>query len=290
MRQLGLFSFILILITSTQLHSQELDTVSYTMTPLFQVGDSIILTSTPSEQLFYKHIIQPRQTLYSLSNFFGLDVFSLYNFNPELSNKIVSVGDTIKVPIKGDKITMIKSLYKRYLKVYYRVNDENTPFGIRYRMFNMDKDLFYHRNAELKSGMKINQLLFIGYIPQDGIKADTMAFLSPVLTGIHMNMQKLFHLYNPKNLVIKKGMGFWNPSQENQSGFYVICDNAPINSYVEITNPMYNRLAYAKVIAHIPNNTYRNEVLVIVSPSLANYLGVMNSRFFVKLRYLQESN
>ncbi len=268
--------------------SPELDSSAYSMTPLFTTGDSIVLTSTAAEQVIYPHVLKQRQTLYSLSNFFGWDVFSLYDFNPQLNKSIAEIGDTILVPVNVEDIVKVKNPYKAYYEVYYRVKKKDTPFAVRHRMFNMSKELFYERNPSAKDEIDVGSYLFIGYFPIHGVKTDSILNLSPLISNDLKKMATEFHKYKPEMLAEARGMAYWNPSAKGQQGFYAICNMAPINSYIKITNPMYNRSAYAKVVSHIPDNRYQNRVIIIVSSSLANYLGVMDSRFFVKLRYLQE--
>lgn len=272
--------------SSTGLEGQNPDSTRYTMAPLFQSGDSIILTSSATEQLLYAHTLQKRQTLYSLSDFFGLDVFTLYKSNPQLNYEIARIGDEIKVPISGENISIVEKPRTGYIKVFYKVKKQDSPFAVRYRMFNMDKELFYQRNPTATEGLSIDELLFIGYMPILGLEKDTTQSDHTIFSHVQENIQAQYEKYDPIDLTESRGMGYWNPGQKEQTGFYVLFNDAPVNSYIEITNPMYNRTAYARVVSHIPSNMYQRNVLVVVSPMLANYLGVMDSRFFVNLRYL----
>ena len=44
---------------------------------------------------------------------------------------------------------------------------------------------------------------------------------------------------------------------------------------------------YAKVIGKIPQNAFGDEVIIIVSPSVAKQLGAKDERFFVKIKYTE---
>jgi hypothetical protein len=49
---------------------------------------------------------------------------------------------------------------------------------------------------------------------------------------------------------------------------------------------MKNRTAYAKVIGRIPDRAYGDEIIVVLSPSVAKMLGARDPKFFVEIRYL----
>jgi hypothetical protein len=68
---------------------------------------------------------------------------------------------------------------------------------------------------------------------------------------------------------------------------FALHPTARVNSVIELHNPMMNRKVLAKVIGNIPPNTYPEEVKVIISPKTAKSLGVIDQRFFVKMRYLE---
>ena len=50
---------------------------------------------------------------------------------------------------------------------------------------------------------------------------------------------------------------------------------------------MNKRRVYAKVIGRIPENVYGSDVVVVISPTVAKFLGAKDPRFLVKLRYLR---
>lgn len=289
LRKTELIAIISVLFFPLILNAQDVDTSAYQMTPLFSAGDSIVISIGLQDEFIYEHKLRPRQTLYSLSRFFGWDVFSLYDFNSSLNTEIAEVGDTITVPIKSTAIKQHRNPFEQYIKVFYKVRKKDNPFAVRHRYFQIEKEQFYNFNPRARNGLDIGENLFIGYIPLDGLKKDTTMKHSLVLSNVYRKMASVFNSYDPEGISKKHGMGYWNPSLQNQSGFFVICDNVPKNTYVEITNPMNGRSAYAQVISHIPSNTFPHEVMIIVSPAIANYIGVMDSRFFVKMRYLHQN-
>lgn len=279
---------LLSLFTSSLIYGQDLDSTTYRMAPLFNSGDTIILTSAANEKLFYQHRIEERQTLYSLSTFFDLDVFTLYEYNPSLNYEIARIGDSLLVPIKPERIITERRPTRDHIKIFYRVKKKDTPFAVRHRMFNIDKEIFSLHNPQSENGISPDELLFIGYMPLSGLEKDsTMVNEVSILSYVQEDMEEKFLEYETIELSESRGMAYWDPKNQDLPGFFVLFNGAPVNSYIKINNPMYNRSAYARVISGIPGNMYQKNVLVVVSPMLANYLGVMDSRFFVNLRYLQ---
>lgn len=84
-----------------------------------------------------------------------------------------------------------------------------------------------------------------------------------------------------------KGIAIWKNNGSGKNKMFALHATARINSYIELENPMMDRVVYAKVIGHIPPNTYPEEVKVIISPKTAANLGVVDQRFFIKMKYLE---
>jgi hypothetical protein len=56
---------------------------------------------------------------------------------------------------------------------------------------------------------------------------------------------------------------------------------------MEITNPMLHRTITAKVSGNIPPGLYQSHVGIVVSPSTARALGVLDQQFFARWRYVE---
>jgi hypothetical protein len=78
----------------------------------------------------------------------------------------------------------------------------------------------------------------------------------------------------------------WKPGNVN-AHFYVLHPTAKVGSYMEITNPMLKRTITAKVAGHIPPGLYQSRVGIVVSPSTAKALGVLDQQFYATWRYIE---
>jgi hypothetical protein len=86
-----------------------------------------------------------------------------------------------------------------------------------------------------------------------------------------------------KSLRRQRGVAWWNKDMKDPNMF-ALHRSAPLNSLIEIRNPMFDRSVWAKVIGTIPP-TYTEDISVIVSPGVAKYLGAIDGRFYVEMSY-----
>jgi LysM repeat protein len=82
------------------------------------------------------------------------------------------------------------------------------------------------------------------------------------------------------------GIAVWN-RESRVRGVYVLSNDAALNTMMEISNPISHRKIIARVIGNIPENTFADNVKVVLSPDAAMNLGALDTRFFVRLQYLK---
>ncbi len=93
-----------------------------------------------------------------------------------------------------------------------------------------------------------------------------------------------------RRMVTQNGVAQWSKNGTvTTEDLYVLHPSAPINSVVELSNPMTHRTIYAKVLSNMPPKLYADDVTVVVSPGVANLLGAIDGRFYVKLRFVEET-
>ena len=90
-----------------------------------------------------------------------------------------------------------------------------------------------------------------------------------------------------KKEYFQNGAAYWQREREMGSDFYALHRLAPVGSIIQITNPMKKKTLYAKVIAPIPDRAYGDDIIVVLSPSVAKLLGAKDPKFFVEIRYLK---
>ena len=82
------------------------------------------------------------------------------------------------------------------------------------------------------------------------------------------------------------GMGTWISDNDlNQAKSVALHRSAPTGTIIKITNPMNNKSVYVKVVGNFPENSDTKNVLIVISKSAANLLGVRDQKFRIELSY-----
>ena len=88
------------------------------------------------------------------------------------------------------------------------------------------------------------------------------------------------------NIQSEKISAQWNSKSKDKINLFALHTTAKTNSYIEIYNPMLDRMVIAKVVGNIPPKAYK-DVELIVSPKVAETLGARDKKFFVKVRFIE---
>ncbi len=67
---------------------------------------------------------------------------------------------------------------------------------------------------------------------------------------------------------------------------YILYDGVPEGTIVLVENPMMERKMYAKVIGKLPKTNFTSGTIAMLSPSLAQSLGILDSYSFLIIKYL----
>lgn len=264
--------------------------------PLQATGDSLHYL-VPSDTIFlsvgyfgekmFEHQMEKRQTLFSLAKFYGLSVEELYFYNPGLKDRPVTLGQKIKVPIPNRAIRRYETPGFRkweYVPVYYVVKRGDTMFRISRVHFRMPIDTIRNRAGIQNDNLKPGQMIPIGWMRLDGIPESYRDSMGTPLERRNRALQQIYERTKAGDK-IQSGVAAWQKNTKAGSDFYALHREAPINSIIEVINPMTYRTTYVKVIGRIPDTAYGNNVKVVLSPMAAQALGAKDPRFYVKVRY-----
>jgi hypothetical protein len=282
--------------------------------------ESFEVTSDSEGRPCIYHQLLTGETLYRLTRNYGVDLDLIMQTNNLTDYNDLETGAVIKVPLSGKefftKSTKLDAT-KNYVAAYYEVQPQDNQFRIARRLFDIPlKDLRLNNNLK-KSELAIGQLLFIGYLettpkpvlavrhqaPEDTEEFvirekevdEVPAIIEPLESRIEFSIEEEIIIdkrsrqeSNSYEFVTQTGVAYWNKEMANQGGgLFVLCNEATTGTYLEITNPMFGKKITAKVIGPIPAETYKPDIIVVVSPTIARQLGALDSRFYVKMRYLQ---
>ena len=281
--------------------------------------DSIFVqVATNNKKVFY-HEVEAKQTLFGMSQFYGVEINRLYELNPHIQNKVMSLGAEIMIPLPDRAIdkTVRKKGKGKFVPICYQVKRQENLFRIARVYFDISIDDLKEMNRMKDNTLSIGQVLIVGWLNIDGISkaaqvldgsnteeklsilrptAEKAKEVSEVIENEEYTEDEIIRiienpapkkLEKPKVYMDQKGIAYWNKSMRNSSKAFVLHKTAPINSIIEIVNPMFDKKVYAKVVGNIPPKAYTDDVILVVSPSVANSLGAMDPRFYVKIKYVK---
>ncbi len=251
--------------------------------------DSIFISIGAYQEKVFYHNIAPQQTLFSLSKFYGLTIEELYFYNPELKNNTISIGQAIKIPIPNKSIIRFKSKAfdsSKLVPICYKVKKGDTVFNLSKRVFQMPVDTLMVRNNLTSFNISLGQTLQLGWMSVEGIPETNRKFRGHPIWKKNDAMRRRYNQNREvKKEHLERGVAFWQKENKKETKLYALHRSAPINSIIAVTNPMKKRTVYAKVIGRMPDSVYKENVIIVLSPSAAKLLGAKDGRFYVHLRY-----
>lgn len=244
-------------------------------------------------QKYLLHTIRSGQTLYSIKKFYAIDLSDIYYSNPNLETNGLKVGQKIRIPLVNKAIKRfmgVNFVDTSYIPIYYKIRPNETMYRVSRVYFRVPSDILRSRNQLLSDNLTKNQVLHIGWISKTGIPDSLKGFTG--LSGVlgeesQKNKYRYETKFNGKNEKTLQGTACWDKAMDlsAKNKLYVMCSYVPKGGIVKLENPMTNRQLYAKVVAAKPENSFTQKSLVVLTPTVAQALGGLDSRFYVKISY-----
>jgi LysM repeat protein len=218
----------------------------------------------------------------------------------------------------------LKGRYDGLLPLYYTVKKGETAYRIVKVNLKDDLNGFYERNKIDNNQLKVGAEVLVGWIDlrsakeksnqiltQNSTKTDGKSAARVVVVKNREGSDEVPTVFkkvvSEKKILNKedeategqmaetnepteiwvndKGVAYWQHGHRSNTHKYVLHNTAAINSIIELYNPMLKRTVRAKVIGRIPDETYRNDIDIVLSEGAAESLGALDSRFQVEMRY-----
>ena len=172
---------------------------------------------------------------------------------------------------------------KKYAPLVYRVRPKETLFNLCKRQFKMSVDSIVKRNRLKTTDLHIGQLILMGWISTDGIRADDRGGKPSPDSSLKTEFEK-----SKKSGKATSGHGtaFFQKDSNEKGDLYVLHRTAKIGSIMQIMNAATNKTVHAKVIGRIPDS-YEANTEIIVSPAAAKAVKAMDSRFLVQIKFFE---
>mgnify|MGYP000013767454 CR=1 FL=1 len=247
-----------------------------------------VYNDVSSAQILFDHFIAPGQTLFGISQFYGLSLDDVYHLNPQLRIKY-EPGNKVHIAIPRQMIRAVPASDSMawFVPVNYRMDKGETLFGLYKRTLQLPNDEQLRAlNPDLEpTRMSANQVLAIGYMKLDGIPKDLQGEIEDQYVRQNRGLRELWQVKTEgKKVVSQNGKAAWTKKGDH-SKWMVLHRTAPINSLIEIEDPRSRKTIYARVVARIPDQVTDRNVIVIVSPLLVKAFGVRDTHFYVRTRH-----
>jgi len=265
--------------------------------------EPLIFLKEMNERMVVPHAVAPGNTIYNLSKKYQITQDALLAMLVEKNKTSLQLGDTLLIPIQSSQISMIPS-HETDIRLYYQVKPKENLFRIARIYLGLKEEQIMVLNQMTDINLAIGQQLFIGYlnrIPSDPLVNQPTPTNAPVVINEEKleeiseaekakEINTLEELKVPKIFRESSGVALWFDDTDVNSGRFIMHESAPVNSIIAITNPMFNKTVYARVVGNIPPKTYPKEIIAVISPSVAKELGALDKRFFAKIKYELPNN
>ncbi|RMF29244.1 MAG: LysM peptidoglycan-binding domain-containing protein [Bacteroidetes bacterium] len=253
--------------------------------------DTVFIQVNAFGEKYFRHVLAPGQTLFSLAKFYGMTLGEVFALNPGLTADTYAPGDSVAIPIPNRAILRYPpedySPFD-YVPVCYVVQPGDTFYRICKQYFRMPLRDLARRNRLLSATIAPGQILHVGWMSRYGIPDSYRLPGGP----LWQRSNQLRRAYAAQGLTkkefLQKGAAWWDQSKPAGSDLYALHDEAPRNSIIEVRNPNLTgpqHPVYLRVIGPIPDHAFSQKPAVVISHAAAKLLNASEARFFVEVRY-----
>ena len=247
--------------------------------------DTVFINVTDNNNFSFKHTIQKSETLYSISQHYGLTMGDLYFFNPQIVSNLIAPGQQLNIPLPKKSILRFQSKNvnrDNYYALCYKVRKGDTAYNIARTRFKMPVDTLLERNSVITHKLDIGQVLHVGYLKKSGIPSEHHNFkLNPEWTEERLKEMAYKKGTGDRKGFNEAGAAYCKKGLKDRAGHSVLHRTAKLRSYITIKNPMNGKTVRAKVLGRIPKSVHTKDVIVVVSQQTARALGGKDNRFYV---------
>lgn len=246
-----------------------------------QCTDSLMASPRPDGTLYLTWQTGDGTEIGTIRNVCGTSQELLTGLNPILLFRDIAPCDMILAPL--DTGRMLSRKTQGAYPLWYKVRPGETAYFITRRMFGVNMDDFLALNDLDTYNIREGQTVMVGWLPKG--KSDDGPIAGEQERWYYTIDEDLTRDESDSlEYMTQRGVALWNKSKPDPHLFALHRD-APLNTYIEITNPMFGRTVRAKVIGTIPP-TYPEDICIIVSEGVARQLGALDSRFYAEMSYV----
>ena len=267
------FAILCLIISSGAMASHTIDSIGVEN----QNGNQVIL-----------HKVQAKETYYSIARLYHVPPRAIIELN---NNVALRIGSIVKVPTSRPFSSAAASANtasgssRNDNIIDYRVGAREYLYSIA-RRFNTTVEDIRKLNNLRSDNLSIGQILKVRQgqtatepVVTESVTASEETEPEPEKPRIPTNRLGLSERS-------EKGVAVWI-TDENLDGSKMLAlhRTAPIGTVVKVTNPMTDRVTFAKVVGKFTENETTKDVIIVLTKATADLLGALDKRFQVTIDY-----
>ncbi|QSE99073.1 LysM peptidoglycan-binding domain-containing protein [Fulvivirga lutea] len=244
-----------------------------------------------------KHIVEEKQTLFSISRIYDVKVDEIKSWNGLTSNSL-DIGQVLIIR-KGKKqeTTGISFSAKQH-----EVKPSETLFSIS-RMYNVTVTDIKNWNSLVSNEISIGQMLFV----EKPVAADTAVVQKPKEESVNTNTPVKVTINEPKEEIesidttrynvkplptpnfeeiIESGLAEQIEGSSNNRKYLALHKSAKIGTIIKVKNEMNDQEVFVRVIGPLPKTSVNDNMVIKISKTAYERLGAIDPRFRVTISYI----
>lgn len=252
--------------------------------------DTVFLKIDYYGEKVFEHTLEKGQTIFSLSQFYGMKSEEIFFYNPHINPDLISIGDKIKIPIPN-KVLIRRPQHERdtlsFTPVYHRIRRGETLYRLSTLYYKIPLDTLKKWNDMENHTVYKDQPIYIGMMNIAGIPDSLRNRKGGFWWKRSYELGKQFRAKGVgKKLKKEKGPAFWNKNEKtNSDDLYALHRTAKPGTLIKVLNPMTRKTIFVKVLGKIPDAKYPPNAKIVLSEKTAKMLGARDPKFYVNIQY-----
>jgi LysM repeat protein len=240
------------------------------------------------------HKVAPKETLFSIAKLYGVEVSELRAKNGLTSDNL-AVGQELVIPRK-ESVTAKPPAQVQSVKGVHTVAAGETLYSIA-RQYNVGVEELKKWNSLASSDLTIGQVLFLAQpmYQKQAVVTATNPVSNPVATPPVTAEGKTVQAVEPNIVIsesvrnsdeiIEMGVAEVIEGSEGNRKYLALHRTAPTGSILKVKNEMNQREVFVRVVGTLPDTGPNNDVVIKISKSACDRMGVIDPRFRVQITY-----
>ncbi len=253
-----------------------------------KANDSLFLYKNFKDFYLIKHAVKKGDTFYSLLSFYQISEDVFFKVNPKIKSKQIQIGQEILFPISKKTVITIQSKDpnpKEYNKLFYKILPSETLYAISKKYGNQNPTWIEKKNKLIASQIKSGQTIHLGWISKKPISQQYILEVNKNNIEEDFSQIAFENAQEEKSVKVIEGRGCWQKhnASQTENSFFVLTDLVEKGTFIQVENPMNKRKISAKVLGPLPKTSFTEGSVILISPSVAQKLDILDSEFFLKL-------